>query len=129
MKHLTDAQKDGFLYLAQPYSDPSRITRGYRYWAALMASAILMKKGYTVFSPIAHGHRISSLLGPQAMGYDRWKILDEAVIKSPACKGLVILKLDGWKESEGLENEVYRAQAQDISIHYMAEAELEAATK
>jgi hypothetical protein len=88
----------GLIYLASPYSHEDPRVREWRFRAAAWYASTLMQRGWLVFSPIAHTHPIAEFGLPK--GWDFWKQYDEKFLD--ACGGLVVLCIDGWKESVGV---------------------------
>ena len=106
----------GITYLASPYSHPSREVVAGRYVRACDAAGRLMVKGYVVFSPIAHSHSIERQMGRVNTG-DFWHTQDEPILR--LCSRLVVLMLDGWRESRGIAWEIEVAKEMGIPIEYM----------
>jgi len=106
----------GYIYLAGPYSHPDAEVRHARYQALTAKAAELMLENYVVFSPITHGHAV-------AMGHNlptdfAWWELQCLGMLRHASK-LVVLTLDGWEHSKGVEVEVEFARKSGISIEYI----------
>lgn len=92
----------GFYYLATPYSRLPDLE-----YAALKAAecaGFFMAAGVSVFSPIVHGHKIATICQFDHLDQDFWREMNEPFVK--AARGLVVVELDGWKESEGIKEEV-----------------------
>jgi hypothetical protein len=94
------------IYLASPYSykhdDPKIIMmmKNARFEAVCRAAAEIMGRGLLVFSPIAHSHPIAAFGGD----FEYWQEFDETILG--ACIELWVLKIEGWEESSGIENEI-----------------------
>ena len=103
------------IYLASPYSHPSLEVREQRFRDACRAAAKLMRSGHVVFSPIAHGHSIAAFGLPTDWRF--WEPLDrEQVIR---CDEVVVLTLDGWEASEGVQAEIRIAAELDKPVRYL----------
>lgn len=102
------------VYLASPYSHDDPSVREDRFQAACRAAAHLMRAGLRVFSPIAHTHPIL-LASDLPTGWEFWEAYDEAVLR--ACRALVVLKLDGWKDSTGVRGEVRIARRLNLTTY------------
>ena len=89
-------------YLASPYSHPDPAVREVRFQAVCRAAAVLMGAGLHVFSPIAHTHPIA-LVGELPGDWEYWAKYDEAVLQT--CRSIVVLQLDGWNASRGVQGE------------------------
>jgi len=90
------------IYLASPYSDLSWQTRDWRWRRVCSAAASLMRKGYIIFSPIAHTRPIAAFGLPG--GWDFWERFDREFIAAAA--ELWVLTLPGWEESKGVQAEI-----------------------
>lgn len=104
-------------YLASPYTDDDPAVMQARFERVCQAAAVLMQRGMLVFSPIAHCHSINRYGLPPT--WDYWKQLDIALLSR--CDGLLVLMLDGWKESRGVRAETYYAIEHDMPIEYLEE--------
>ena len=104
------------IYLAVPYSHPDKAVRHARFLAANRAAFRLMKMGEVVFSPISHSHPIeieSGVIGD----HEFWAKQDDAF--QDKCEKLAVLKIDGWKESRGVQREINRATESGIIITFL----------
>lgn len=105
MDYATPMPRTRIIYLACPYTDAPADVREARFHAATEAAAHLIERGNVVYSPITMTHPIDLILaGEQStLGSDFWVQFDEAFME--LCDELVILRLDGWKESKGVQRE------------------------
>lgn len=103
-------------YLASPYSDPDPGVRDQRFRAACRAAARLMLDG-PVFSPIAHSHPIEKYGMADKPPHEFWMRQDIAVLRH--CERLVVLCLDGWDRSRGVNEEVHLAHRLGLTVEYM----------
>lgn len=110
----------GFVYLSSPYTHPDKEVRQKRFEAACRASARMMDEGHVVFSPIAHSHSIETLGFHNVRDGKFWMNQDIPLLRHASL--LVVLKLDGWMESKGIEWEVRLAESIHIPIIYMEPA-------
>lgn len=104
-------------YLAVPYSHPDPEIRAARFVAANRAAGMLMAKGHLVFSPISHTHPIAEECD-LPKGWEFWQEFDRAYIA--ASKMLVVLCIDGWRESVGVSAEISIATEMGIPVEYIA---------
>ncbi len=104
------------VYLASPYSDPDPVVRQARYDAACRAAAWLIRQGHLVFSPIAHTHGISRYGLPGDWKF--WERHDRRMLQ--CCDRLVVLTLDGWRQSRGVQAEVAIARKLGKPVGYLA---------
>ena len=95
------ADQPGYVYLGSPYS---KYEAGHDAAARVVAdaAAVLMRKGLVVYSPIAHGHAIAAYGLPLSWGF--WKRQCQPLIDGATA--LVVLTMDGWQESVGLQYEI-----------------------
>jgi len=92
----------GFYYMATPYSKFSK-GRDEAHRLACLAAAECLRLGILVFSPIAHGHAIAQY-GNFETDYETWKQHSEAMMR--AADGLIVIRMEGWKESDGVTEEI-----------------------
>ena len=104
------------IYLATPYASPNTAVRLYRFQSVNEVAAILINKGLMVFSPISHSHPIA-LASDLPMGWEYWKEFDLFMLNQ--CTELWVLKLDGWRESIGVQAEIARAEELKLPIWYV----------
>jgi len=103
------------VYLASPYSHPDPAVRQVRFREACRAAAALMHSGRSVFSPIAHGHPICELGVPS--DWTKWQELDQRILRQ--CDEVVVLMLDGWRVSRGVQAEIDHAIEMDMPVRYL----------
>jgi nucleoside 2-deoxyribosyltransferase len=109
-------------YLASPYSNPDPNVREQRYRAACRATAALLRAGLVVFSPIAHSHALVEHGLPAKWKF--WERFDRAYLER--CDLLVVLMLEGWKTSVGVQAEIRIARKLGKPVSYLEAAALEA---
>ena len=103
------AKTEGRLYyLASPYTHSNPEIQRARYDAALNAVIKLKALGYTVFSPIVHSCPVAYLTEEYDLDY--WLEVDKIFIRK--CDEMIVLNIDGTKESEGVRREL--AFARDL---------------
>jgi nucleoside 2-deoxyribosyltransferase len=96
------------IYLASPYSHPDPDIREQRFRAACQATVRLIAAGHVVFSPIVHGHPLAHYGLPTDWSFWEWFDRDYLM----RCDEVVVLMLDGWRESTGVRAEI--ALARDL---------------
>jgi len=92
-----------FAYLGAPYSHPDKEVREARFEAVTTITALLMKLGMVVYSPITHCHIVANnhnLPGDWSF----WKPVNKVFLKH--CSALLVLQLPDWSASEGLSKEI-----------------------
>lgn len=92
----------GFWFLSSPYT---RYAAGLDEAARIAAenTGLLRKAGISSFSPIVHGHAVARAAGIDPLGADFWMGGDKPIME--AARGLIVLMMDGWDESEGMAKE------------------------
>ena len=110
------------VYLAIPYTfkhdDPRqvKIMQHARFCLANEYAAALMQGGCIVFSPISHSHTIA-LHNNLPVEWEFWESQDEAFIKWADI--IVVVCIEGWKESTGVQAEIYMAEMLGKQIIYL----------
>lgn len=101
-------------YLAVPYSHPDPAVRQERYDAVTALFDALTLAGLAVYSPISVNHHLADQMGAD---WQAWADIDRKALS--ACRCMVIYRLDGWKESEGIRHEMALCQEmrKDIFFH------------
>lgn len=105
------------IYLCSPYTHPDPEVRQARCDAACRAAAELMREGRTVFSPIAHSHAICRYGVPLDWRY--WQRHGRRFLE--VCDEVVVLKLDGWHKSVGVQAEIAIAQTLGKPVRFVDE--------
>jgi nucleoside 2-deoxyribosyltransferase len=103
------------IYLASPYSHSDPAVREQRFRAVCQAAARLMRNGEIVFSPIAHGHPIALHGLPNDWRFWEWHDREQLL----RCDELVVLTIDGWRESEGVQAEIRIAAELGKPVRYL----------
>ena len=103
------------IYLATPYTHRDRAVMLARFRAVNKAAAALMSQGLHIFSPISHSHPIAEA-GALPTTWDFWEKYDREILK--CCSQVIVLMLDGWKESKGVRAEIEIAESLGIGISY-----------
>jgi len=107
------------IYLASPYSHPDPLVREARFDAACRATADLVHAGQVVFSPIVHGHPLVRFGLPTDWAF--WQRFDEEHLRR--CDEVVVLQVDGWRESDGVRAEIELAAALGKRVSFAGPAE------
>lgn len=112
----TEKKPAELAYLAVPYSHKDRAVMVERFHKVNKVAAKYMAEGKYVFSPISHSHPIGDA-GELPRGWEYWEGFDRIMIG--ACSKLIVLRLDGWKESTGVQAEIKIANERGIPIEYI----------
>lgn len=105
------------IYLASPYTHEDPAVQQARFETACRAAAHLMNKGHAVFSPIAHTHPIACA-GDLPKGWDFWERYDRTILAG--CHSMMVLQLDGWQQSRGVQAEIAIMRELGKPVEYMA---------
>jgi hypothetical protein len=108
-------EKNPMIYLASPYSHDVSAVREMRFRRACWATAELMKRGENVFSPIVHSHPLVVHGLPNT--WEFWQRVDRDYLEH--CEQLVVLMLDGWRESVGVQAEIAIAREFHLPIEFL----------
>lgn len=111
MPHVNDGK---LIYLASPYNHAEESVREERFKLICGVAAQLMSQGVHLFCPIAHTHPIA-VCGDLPRGWQYWREYDLIT----ACDELWIVKIDGWRESEGIKGEIDIAKNLRKPIKYI----------
>jgi len=104
------------IYLASPYSHPDAAVRDERFHAVCCSVVALLDTGVSVFSPIAHSHALVAHGLPTDWSF--WEAVDRDHLLR--CDELVVLMLDGWRESVGVAAELRIAAELGKPVRYLA---------
>lgn len=104
-----------FWYLATPYTN---YINGW--WAAhIMAcrlTALLIRVGIPVYSPIAHTHPIADIGLLDRSDHEMWMKIDEPMVR--CASGLIVSTMESWEESKGITHEIAQFLAQGKPVIY-----------
>jgi nucleoside 2-deoxyribosyltransferase len=104
------------IYLASPYSHPDATVCEARFRAACRATAALLRAGCAVYSPVVHGHPLVEHGLPTDWTF--WEQFDRDYLER--CDEVIVLMLDGWRESAGVQAEVQIARDLGKPVRYTA---------
>jgi hypothetical protein len=107
------------IYLACPYTHPDPAVRKARFEIATAIAAELIRAGHIVYSPITMTHPIDMMLAgaSNTLGSDYWVAFDEAFMEM--CSEMVVIRLDGWRRSNGIQREISYFTNHKKPIRYM----------
>jgi len=104
------------IYLATAYSHKSFFVMQERYTQASRILGELMKQGKAVFSPIAHTHA-AAILVDLPKDWQFWQAHCELMLSK--CDKLLVVKMDGWQESRGVQAEIEFAKKLGMPVEYL----------
>jgi hypothetical protein len=104
-----------FEYLASPYSHSDSRVMNERYQMTMKCAAWFLAGGTFVYSPIVHCHTMA-LVHDMPKDASFWMPYNYAMLER--ARSLIILTLDGWQDSRGidLESEFARSHAIPLSF-------------
>jgi Domain of unknown function (DUF1937) len=105
------------IYLASPYAAvdyPALCLE--RYQKACAVRDYFLRKGISCYSPIAHNHNSRNM--PED-GWGFWYKFDLDMLVR--CDILVVLKLDRWEHSTGIQGEMEFARSHGMPILFLEE--------
>lgn len=105
------------IYLAIPYSGMQESS----YEQATIATAILLKKGFNVYSPITHSHPLTKQGIDLPHSWDFWEKIDKQFIDW-ADEVYVMIPIEGYEKilsSIGVQAEIAYAKEKNMNINYI----------
>lgn len=102
-----------YIYLASPYTHRSELIRHQRYLQVAEVCAAFLRDNITVYSPIVHCHELAKRHSLPTK-FDFWMSHNYEMLK-PAAQ-LMVLELEGWRDSKGLRGEIQFALDHNIPI-------------
>lgn len=108
------------IYLACPYRHENLLIQKKRCAAACYIAKELFAQGYQVFSPLTHND-LFARLHPE-IPKEQWMQFDLTILAF--CNKLMVLKLAGWEQSDGVKREIAFAKERGLAIEEI-EAPLE----
>ena len=104
-------------YLAAPYTHKLKYIVHRRVLEINRVVGELFHKGIFVFSPISASHPVLEVTNNLTGEWETWAAFDEIVIGK--CDEFLILTLDGWQESTGVNTETKIAKRLNKRISYV----------
>lgn len=95
--------KQGYAYLASPYSHENKQIMEQRFHEVKAATAWLLQRNDWVYSPIVHCHQLA-LDHQLPTDFKFWKNYDKVMILNSS--QFYILKIHGWVNSKGVTGEI-----------------------
>lgn len=100
-------------YLACPYSHPDESVRRMRHMIANQIASELHSQGKLVYSPLTHNIPLIQLSN-KPIGWEFWGKFDKTMLMK--CNKLLVVTLEGWKESKGVLAEIDFAKQLNLPI-------------
>ncbi len=117
-------QPMSYYYISNPYngSDEQKESRAK---IAAEVSGKLLKKGIHAWSPIVHNHAMMQAFNDFTLEERRTLILEFDFSLLRASKGMIVLTIDGWKESYGVGEEIKLCEKEGIPVKYLNPEDLD----
>lgn len=109
------------IYLISPYTHDSIHVMDYRYRMACKACSVLVDRKIVIYSPIVHWHLIAEAR-ELPRGHEFWMFHDHEMISLSTA--VILLKLKGWEDSDGVKRDVEEAEKLGKPIIYAELPEL-----
>ena len=104
-----------FSYIASPYSSPNGVVMTERFKQVESFVAQLLIADHFVYSPIVHCHELAR--GHELRtDFDYWQRYNRAMLSKASL--LIVLMLDGWEDSKGVQAEIAFAEQCGIPVDY-----------
>lgn len=103
------------IYLASPYTHEDPKVREIRYNIVSRKTAELACAGLHVFSPIVNSHPLAEKYD-LPKNFDFWEDFDKEMIL--LAEFVLVLKIDGWEDSEGITSELAFCKEQGVPVFF-----------
>ncbi len=103
-------------YLACPFRHVDPNIQKKRCLIAHYVAAKLSLQGHLIFSPLTHNSLLIDIIEDKVPP-EHWMRFDLTILA--ACNKLIVLKLEGWESSKGVQREILFAQEKKILIEEM----------
>lgn len=113
-----------YYYISNPYNGTEE-QKEYRAKVAAEVCGKLLKRGVHAWSPIVHNHAMMKSYNEFTLEQRRSLILDFDFSLLLASSGMIVLKIDGWKESYGVGKEIELCLEKSIPIKYLNPEDLD----
>lgn len=113
--------KNYVYYLASPYTHKNWKIKMRRHEAVEKAAVDLLRHGIFTFAPIAYNAPWEKYDLPGDWQF--WEKFDKAFVDR--MDAVLVLQLDGWKESVGVQAEIAYAKENGIPVEYITEEQIE----
>ena len=110
------------LYLACPFSHHDETVQRQRYHLACRAAAKLLQSGIVVFSPLANSVPAVEIGGLE-LDHAGFLNIDLPILRR--CDEMLVLCLEGWQQSRGVQQELGEAIAFQKPVTMIKEEEIE----
>lgn len=109
------------VYVACPYRGKTENETEQNFEIFLQVDAHLTREGYFTVSPLLKN--LVCMTGDLPQTWDYWKEYSKVLMSR--CDYLIVVMLEGWSTSEGINGEIALANELSIPIHYFDLQEIE----
>jgi hypothetical protein len=113
-----------FYYLSNPYSGTEEL-KNLRARSAARACGKLIKDRVFTLSPIVHNHAMMKEYNEFTLEQRKDVILDFDFALLKASIGMIVLTIEGWKDSHGVKKEIEFCNENELPIYYFTSEEIE----
>lgn len=106
----------GLYYLAVPYQGSDE-QRAYRTEISLKATAEFLRQGIHLFAPIIYVNQIAKELNLPSTEERRKVIMPYLFDFLKISKGMILITLEGWQDSWGVQQELKFCQQNQIDVY------------
>lgn len=105
-----------FWYFATPYTNYPE-GRETAFNLAAEQASLLMRHRVPIFCPITHTHPIAAHVPADIQNHDFWMSVDRPFMR--LAFGMIVCKLPGWKDSDGIAYETDFFKSRGKPVFYM----------
>jgi hypothetical protein len=111
--------ESGFYYLAGPHKGTPE-QEMYRVETSLKITTESLAQGIHIFSPIVYGKQIAEGLNFPSFEEGRGKMMAYLLDFLKVSKGMILLTMEGWQKSWGVNQELIFCQQNNIPVYIMS---------
>ena len=113
MAATSSCERERLTYLAAPYTHSDSNVMADRVQRLNAVATEMMREGKFIFNPLSHSDPLSSPDIPESA----WYALDLRILSH--CDEIIVVMLDGWRESVGVAKEIAFAKQNSIPLSYL----------
>lgn len=121
----THSANSGLYYLCIPYQGSAEY-KARSHSLSLRVTTACLKKGIHVFAPVLYVNTISDAMEFSSLEARREVIMPYLETFLKVAEGVILVTLDGWQESWGVQHTLALAEAQKIPMYKVAPEDIEA---
>ncbi len=116
-------QNNELYYLALPYQGTEQ-QKAYRTELSLTITSSFLKQGIYLFAPILYVNRIADSLSLESLEERRKIIMPYLFEFLRVSKGMILITVEGWASSWGVQQEIDFCEANQIPVFQMEPEEI-----